>query len=225
MATTKKNDTESSTSKPIESTKAKTVKKSTSAKTTVKKPAASTSKKTKVKETITEPEELTYPFIGRFEKVSYEIFRSSTLKLYGIDEAAVTDDAESAIKDMYDQIQIPTRLSKGSPEYHFVFPYTSMDIAPGHIAYVPSGIKCYMAKNWMLKIYPEEFYQDAIAVGLHLADSATIIGSDNVLLDDNQIYIKLINNNPLNSVITIDTYSKYAKGIFEMYGIAHNELE
>ena len=158
-----------------------------------------------------EPRQLEYPFVGKFEKVSFSVFKDSFN----------SDTDEETLKKIYSGIQIPIRMSAASPAYHFIFPFEDTTIGPGQCITIPTGIRCQLSKNWMLKIYSEQFSINQ-SVRLLLDDGVQIVTSDDYSLEQ-QIYLKLINDNKNDACITINTGSKIARGIFEMYGLDYNE--
>lgn len=262
MATTKKTNTKSQTGKQstakkttssapktqttkniVTAAKSSTVKNESPSKPVVKKlvksnPDAKISikglgNKSKESDGIVDKIVLQYPFVGRFEKVSYDTFKKSAYALYNISSEQASDkEIEKIIREMYDGISIPKRLSNGSSEYHFSFPYSDVDIAPGQVINIPTGIKCYLARNWMLKIYPEEFAHPNMSFGFLVDNNVKIVNPDQYYLTDDsgaviegQIYIKMVNNNHDGNTISLSHGSIYAKGVFEMYGLAHNETD
>lgn len=83
--------------------------------------------------------------IAKFEKVSFEQF------LEGL-EKNMPDLAENA-QQIYDEIVLPKRATKGSAGYDFFAPFT-FDIKPGEQILIPTGIRASMQDNYVLMLFP-----------------------------------------------------------------------
>lgn len=208
---------------------AKVQKKSTTKKPAAKKKAVSV-KLTPSEETqnnISDPqvsaEKLEYPFVCNFEKVSNQTFKNSILKLLNGEE--VSEAVESAIDAAYDDIKLPTRLSPGTSEYHFLFPMPELIIQPGVTVAIPTGIKCFLARNWNLAIIAEDYTATLGSdIGASLVPPVQIVNPDDYGTDDTegQIYITFSNTNK-DTPITITKDAAFAKGILRMFGLDYNE--
>lgn len=207
---------------------AKTQKKSATKKPTTKKKAVS-AKLAPSEETsnnILEPqvsaEKLEYPFVCNFEKVSNYTFKNSIIKLLNAEE--VSEATESAIEAAYNDIKLPTRLSPGTSEYHFLFPLPELIIQPGVTVAIPTGIKCFLARNWNLEIIAEDYTATLGSdIGASLIPPVQIVNPDDYGTDiEGQIYITFSNTNK-DTPITITKDAAFAKGILRMFGLAYNE--
>ena len=207
---------------------AKAQKKSTAKKPATKKKAVSV-KLTPSEETpnnILEPqvsaEKLEYPFVCNFEKVSNYTFKNSILKL--MNEEEVSEAVESAIDAAYEDIKLPTRLSPGLSEYHFLFPMPELIIQPGVTVSIPTGIKCFLARNWNLEIIAEDYTATLGSdIGASLVPPVQIVNPDDYGTGtEGQIYITFSNTNK-DTPITITKDAAFAKGILRMFGLAYNE--
>ena len=67
--------------------------------------------------------------VARFEKVSKEQFHKDLKDLFDTEE------------NLYDNIKIPSRATKGSAGYDFVSPIDFV-LKPNEMIKVPSGIRC-----------------------------------------------------------------------------------
>ena len=255
MATPRKTTT-SEPKKPVpvakKATTAKTAKsKSTAAKkpATRKKAAPKANTKAKKEEAkIESPVELTkleYPFVCNFEKVSKETFAESIRKI--IDTTTANENAdnsdtntqavdESSIEDninwIYDNIKLPERVSPGSSQYHFWFPIGEVTIPAGYSLTIPTGIKCFLARNWSLEIIGENFNDTHPGLGFDLVPPVAIVNPDDYIVVDSegkekegQIYITVTNNNANGNAITVSHNSPFACGILRMFGISYNEYK
>jgi dUTP pyrophosphatase len=104
---------------------------------------------------------------AKFYKVSYEQF-----------EGAMLDDfdlTKEQVKEIYDNLKLPKRATKGSAGYDF---YTPVDIhlEPGKTMKIPTGIRCEMNERWVLMIYPRSGL--ATKMGLRPANCVGVIDPD-----------------------------------------------
>lgn len=206
-------------------------KKPATKKPAAKKPATKKAEPVKIVSTqepikIAEPqvsvEKLEYPFVCNFEKVSNYTFKNSIIKLLNAEE--VSEATESAIEAAYNDIKLPTRLSPGTSEYHFLFPLPELIIQPGVTVAIPTGIKCFLARNWNLEIVAEDYTATLGSdIGASLVPPVQIVNPDDYGTDtEGQIYITFSNTNK-DTPITITKDAAFAKGILRMFGLAYNE--
>ena len=216
---------------PAEPKTATSKKKPATKKPAAKKPATKKAEHVKIVSTqehikIAEPqvsaEKLEYPFVCNFEKVSNYTFKNSILKL--MNEEEVSEAVESAIDAAYEDIKLPTRLSPGTSEYHFLFPMPELIIQPGVTVAIPTGIKCFLARNWNLEIIAEDYTATLGSdIGASLVPPVQIVNPDDYGTDtEGQIYITFSNTNK-DTPITITKDAAFAKGILRMFGLTYNE--
>ena len=60
---------------------------------------------------------------------------------------------EAQIKEMYENLKLPRRATKGSAGYDFFAPF-AFTLAPGETIKIPTGIRAEMKEDWVLQIYP-----------------------------------------------------------------------
>ena len=60
---------------------------------------------------------------------------------------------EAQIKEMYENLKLPRRATKGSAGYDFFAPF-AFTLAPGETIKIPTGIRAEMKEDWGLQIYP-----------------------------------------------------------------------
>ena len=77
--------------------------------------------------------------VSRFEKVSEKQFSKDLKNLFNVEE------------DLYNNIKIPARATKGSAGYDFVSPVDFV-LKPGEMIKVPSGIRCKIDDGYVLEI-------------------------------------------------------------------------
>lgn len=85
--------------------------------------------------------------VAKFSKVSYKQFKEDMINLYGDKYSSIE------IQDIWDNIKLPTRATKGSAGYDFYAPF---DFAPStqEAIVIPTGIRCEIQSGWFLSIYP-----------------------------------------------------------------------
>lgn len=141
--------------------------------------------------------------IAKFEKVSLKQYQSAC------DRA----DAEN----VYGQIKLPQRATKGSAGYDFYAPY-DIRLAPGETAKIPTGIRALIEEGWVLKIYPRSGL--GFKYRLQLDNTVGIIDSDYSQSDnEGHIFIKITNDTNQDKVVEIPARTGFAQGIFLEYGI------
>lgn len=245
MATPRKTTTSSTKNTTSSKTKTTAPKK---AATPTKKPAAkktTTKKTTVVKENTTpktveeasiEPQveltKLEYPFVCNFEKVSRKTFSDAIMKLFVSEENINNEEVINSINTLYDEIKLPERLGHGTSEYHFWFPIHSISIPAGVTVAIPTGIKCFLSRNWCLEIIGENFNETLPGLGFDLVPPVSIINADDYIVYgendealEGQIYITITNNNKDGQSIEISHNAPFACGVLRMFGIAYNEHE
>lgn len=150
---------------------------------------------------------------AKFRKVSYEQFEKSML-----DDFSLTKEES---KNIYSQIQLPKRATKGSAGYDF---YTPVDIHlnPGETVKIPTGIRCEMNPAWVLMIYPRSGL--GFKYRLQLNNTVGIIDSDYYYSDnEGHIFIKITNDTHENKVVDVKANQGFAQGIFMQYGLVEDD--
>ncbi|MFI3211781.1 MAG: deoxyuridine 5'-triphosphate nucleotidohydrolase [Eubacteriales bacterium] len=148
--------------------------------------------------------------IGQFHKVSLEQFKQG-----------MGDDfpqfSEQDIIDMYENITLPVRATKGSAGYDVKTPF-GFNLEPGKTIKIPTGIRVWMEDNWVLKIFPRSGL--GFKFRLQLNNTVGIIDSDYFHSDnEGHIFIKITNDSNEGKVVSLKTGDGFAQGIFEEYGI------
>lgn len=150
--------------------------------------------------------------VGKFEKVSYEQFKSGVLE-YISDEAV--------IKEKYDRITLPKRATKGSAGYDI---RTTLDITlePGDCIKVPTGIRVRMNEDWMLAVFPRSGL--GFKFRLQLNNTVGIIDSDYYFSDnEGHIFVKITNDSKEGKIVELKEGDAFAQGIFMPYGITEDD--
>lgn len=152
--------------------------------------------------------------IAQFLRVSKENFVS-----------AVREDfpgyTEAEIRQMYEEIKLPQRATKGSAGYDFFSPF-DFRLAPGETIKIPTGIRARMDEGWVLHIYPRSGL--GFKYRLQLNNTVGIIDSDYFHSDnEGHIFIKLTNDSNEGKTLEVTKGSGFAQGIFLEYGITTDD--
>ena len=89
--------------------------------------------------------------IAEFEKVSFSHWKQDMLS--GDYKEVYSRFPETALKEMYDAIKLPKRMTTGSAGHDFFLPMPMLDIPVDTSTTIPTGIRCKMDEGWVLKIY------------------------------------------------------------------------
>lgn len=124
---------------------------------------------------------------------------------------------EEDIKDMYDSLELPKRATKGSAGYDFYAPF-SFCLPPATTIKLPTGIRCKMDEDWVLKIYPRSGL--GFKYRLQMNNTVGIIDSDYYNSDnEGHIFIKMTNASNEGKTVEVAQGTGFAQGIFLEYGI------
>lgn len=146
--------------------------------------------------------------IAKFHKVSFEQFREGF--------ADYSTDLE-LVRKIYDNIKLPKRATKGSAGYDFFAP-VGIVLAPGETMKVPTGIRCEMDYDWVLKLYPRSGL--GFKFRLQLNNTVGIIDADYFNSDnEGHIFVKITNDSNENKTVEIQAGTGFIQGIFLEYGI------
>ena len=152
--------------------------------------------------------------IAKFEKVSFEQFKEGFTDCTGI-----TDEAE--IKEVYEQIKLPKRATKGSAGYDFYAPMT-FSLKPGETIKIATGIRARMDESWVLKLYPRSGL--GFKYRLQMNNTVGIIDSDYYYSDnEGHIFVKITNDSNEGKSVTVDAGTGFVQGIFLEYGITEDD--
>ena len=99
--------------------------------------------------------------IAQFHKVSFEQFKESW-------DDSFPGASEEEIKEIYDQIKLPKRATRGSAGYDFFSP-VDFELKPGETIKIPTGIRVFIESDWVLNILQGIFMQ----YGVTIDDDAT----------------------------------------------------
>lgn len=132
------------------------------------------------------------------------------------------DEFNLKFDELYNDIKLPKRKTRGSAGYDFFAPY-SFDLAPNESILLPTGIKSYMLEDEVLELYPRG------SIGFkhfgRLANTVGIVDSDyyNNSSNEGHIFIKLKNEGA--GMFSVEKGDSVVQGIFKQYLTVDNEDE
>lgn len=153
--------------------------------------------------------------VAKFEKVSLSQFMKDWVDAQG-------NKPEHIITEIYNNIKLPKRATKGSAGYDFFSPIEFV-LHPGESINIPTGIRCEIENGWVLMIYPRSSV--AIKKRLVLDNHTGIIDSDYYYSDnEGHIFLKLSNDSNDEKVIHVKKGDRIVQGIFVEYGITYDDV-
>lgn len=156
--------------------------------------------------------------IAKFEKVSYEQFRQDFIKCF---EYYPMNYSEEDIKEIYDNIIVPTRATSGSAGYDFKIPMDlTMDRTNEYV--VPTGIRVKMDDGWVLKLYPRSGL--GFKSGMRLLNTVGIIDSDYYNSDNEGHIMVKISYEIGNSSLILKKGYAFIQGVFVEYGVTEDDI-
>ena len=152
--------------------------------------------------------------IAKFHKVSEERFREDFMD-------SIPGFTNTEIHQLYEEIKLPVRATKGSAGYDFVSPLT-FNLRPGETIKIPTGIRVEMEEGWVLCLYPRSGL--GFKYRLQLNNTVGIIDSDYYFSDnEGHIMIKITNDSNEGKTVEIKKGDGFAQGIFVEYGITFDD--
>lgn len=148
--------------------------------------------------------------VAKFEKVSFEQFKKDFKEV-------CNNYSDEEIVEIYDNIKLPKRATKGSAGYDFYTPI-GFSLLPGGTIKIPTGIRCKMEEGWVLKIYPRSGL--GFKFRLQLNNTVGIIDQDYFYSDnEGHIMAKITNDSNEDKIVEVKTGDGFAQGIFVEFGI------
>ena len=152
--------------------------------------------------------------IAKFEKVSFEQFKDGWNDTF---EKTEYNRKEEQLREIYDNIKLPMRATAGSAGYDFFVP-ADVVLHPGETIKIPTGIRVWMEKEWVLKCYPRSGL--GFKYRLQLNNTVGIIDRDYYNSDnEGHIFAKLTNDTNENKTVELGKGTGFMQGIFVEYGI------
>lgn len=156
--------------------------------------------------------------VAKFEKVSFEQFKSAWIKDNPTSKTLWSDEE---LRGIYDAIQLPKRATSGSAGYD-IFSPCDFSVPVGETRVVPTGLRCRIENGWFLDINPRS--GSGFKFGLKLANTRGIIDSDYYHSDnEGHIMLKFINDSCIKKDFEAVVGQGIAQGIFTIYGITEDD--
>lgn len=147
--------------------------------------------------------------IAKFSKVSAKRFID--------DFKDFSDITDVEIMNIYDNINLPKRATKGSAGYDFYSPI-SFELKFGETIKIPTGIRVNISEGWVLNIYPRSGL--GFKYSLRLNNTVGIIDSDYFYSDnEGHIFIKLTNESPEHKTVIVNSGEGFVQGVFLPFGL------
>lgn len=168
--------------------------------------------------------------VGQFEKVSFDEFKKSIegviyrgLIASGADQDNLSDTVYSIATNIYDNIKLPKRATKGSMGYDFYFPFEDMTLNPGQSITIQTGVKVNIIDEWGLIIAPRS--SCGYKYRCQLDDTIGIIDTDYYNNESNEghISIKITNDSKVGKALCLKKGEAFCQGIFIQYGITNDD--
>lgn len=164
--------------------------------------------------------------VAKFHKVSYEQFKKDFFDCFNknviiTDFGIVLDESgfETGVRKIYDSIKLPKRGTIGSAGYDFFAP-VKIKIAPGQTVKIPTGIRCRIDNDWVLKCYPRSGL--GFKYRMQLNNTVGIIDSDYFGADnEGHIMVKITNEGV--KTMKVAKGDGFCQGIFLPYGITEDD--
>lgn len=157
---------------------------------------------------------ITMTGVAKFEKVSRENF------LRAVEEDFTEYNQEQRMQ-MFNNLKLPRRATKGSAGYDFFAPF-DLTLAPGETVKIPTGIRVRMRPDYVLMLFPRSGL--GFKYRLQLNNTVGIIDSDYYESDnEGHIFAKLTNDSKDGKTLSINTGEGFMQGIFVQYGIAEDD--
>lgn len=154
--------------------------------------------------------------IAQFYKVSFEQFEESW-------KDAFPETSSEETRQIYEDIMLPRRATKGSTGYDFFSPI-DFTLKPGETLKIPTGIRASMEEGWVLCIFPRSGL--GFKYRLQMNNTVGIIDSDYYFSDnEGHIFVKLTNDTNENRTVTVKQGNGMVQGIFLPFGITIDDEE
>ena len=148
--------------------------------------------------------------IAQFQKVSLKQFMDDWIATFG-------NRPDQIITEIYNDIKLPKRATSGSAGYDFFSPIDFI-LQPNETIKIPTGIRCKIDDDWVLKCYPRSGL--GFKYRLQLNNTVGIIDSDYFYSDnEGHIFVKLTNDTNERRTVELKAGIGFMQGIFGEYGI------
>lgn len=152
--------------------------------------------------------------IAKFEKVSFEQFEKDWKK-------AFPDTADETVRQIYDDLKLPQRATKGSAGYDFTAP-VRIEMKAGSQILIPTGIRAKIENGFVLLLFPRSSL--GFKYRMQLDNTCGVIDSDYYeAANEGHIMCKLINDSRDGRTLTVEAGQGMVQGIFVPFGITEDD--
>jgi dUTP pyrophosphatase len=152
--------------------------------------------------------------IAKFEKVSFEQFEKDWKK-------AFPDTADETVREIYDDLKLPQRATKGSAGYDFTAP-VRIEMKAGSQILIPTGIRAKIENGFVLLLFPRSSL--GFKYRMQLDNTCGVIDSDYYeAANEGHIMCKLINDSRDGKTLTVEAGQGMVQGIFVPFGITEDD--
>ncbi len=152
--------------------------------------------------------------IAKFEKVSFEQFEKDWKK-------AFPDTADETVREIYDDLKLPQRATKGSAGYDFTAP-VRIEMKAGSQILIPTGIRAKIENGFVLLLFPRSSL--GFKYRMQLDNTCGVIDSDYYeAANEGHIMCKLINDSRDGRTLTVEAGQGMVQGIFVPFGITEDD--
>ena len=163
-----------------------------------------------VQEVIENSHKISPRTVAEFEKVTWGQY--CFIKEWNPDNVFTEPDHTKE----YDDLIFPKRATKGSAGYDFFAPF-DFTLNPGETIKFPTGFRCKMKDNIVLKLYPRSGL--GFKYRVRLENTVGVIDSD-YYYSDNEGHIQVKLTNEGSKPMTVHKGEAYMQGIFSEYLLA-----
>ena len=150
--------------------------------------------------------------IAKFEKVSFEQYKK---------DFEDTFNTLDNVNQIYNDICLPKRATKGSAGYDFFAPI-DITLKPGETIKIPTGIRVKIEDGWVLKCYPRSGL--GFKYRMQLNNTVGIIDADYYFSsNEGHIFTKITNDSNEGKTIEIKAGQGFMQGIFVEFGITYDD--
>lgn len=154
--------------------------------------------------------------IAQFYKVSFQQFKTDY-------QAIMKDEkTEQELKEMYDNIKLPSRATTGSAGYDFFLPFP-ISLKAGEEITIPTGIRFKCKKDWAMLFMSKSGLGSKNRLQLNTAIS--LIDSDYYYSDnEGHILSKIIHDTRKpDEILSLPAGKSYLQGVFIKFGITKTD--
>lgn len=159
--------------------------------------------------------------VGEFEKISFEQFFEAMKGILGQEVWDDKGEQEQEIRDVYENIKLPTRATSGSCGYDFHTPIGFM-LRPGETIKIPTGVRVKIDDGWWLGCFPRSSL--GFKYRMQLDNTTGVIDSDYYYSsNEGHIFLKLTNDSREEKIIDVEPGDALIQAIFIPYGITYSD--